>query len=155
MGAGRTELARFRGLTGISLSIACAILTAGIMLTMPETIVAIYTDDAEVKVIAISLLFMAAIFQLSDGVQITANGALRGMKDTFYPMLITMVVYWLFGLPLSWYLGFTRGFGPQGLWMGLVASLTLAAIWLVWRFLHLNRGLAGSRRSNNSNQRAA
>ena len=118
--------------------------TASIMLLLPEAIGAICTDDAEVRTVAIGLLFMAAIFQLSDGIQITANGALRGMKDTFHPMLITLVVYWLFGLPLSWYLGFTRGFGPQGLWMGLVASLTLAAIWLVWRFLRLNRFLAAS-----------
>jgi MATE family multidrug resistance protein len=144
MGEGRQELARFRGLTGISLAIACTMLTASVMLLLPETIVAIYTDDAEVRTLAISLLFMAAIFQLSDGIQIAANGALRGMKDTFHPMLITLVVYWLFGLPLSWYLGFTRGFGPQGLWMGLVASLTLAAVWLVWRFLHLSRFLAAS-----------
>ncbi len=141
MGEGRQQLARFRGLTGISLAVACTMFTASIMLLLPESIVAIYTDDAEVRTIAIGLLFMAAIFQLSDGIQITANGALRGMKDTFHPMLITLVVYWLFGLPLSWYLGFTRGFGPQGLWMGLVASLTLAAIWLVWRFLRLNRFL--------------
>jgi len=145
MGEGRQELARFRGLTGISLAIACTMFTASIMLLLPEAIVAIYTDDAEVRAVAIGLLFMAAIFQLSDGIQITANGALRGMKDTFHPMLITLVVYWLFGLPLSWYLGFTRGFGPQGLWMGLVASLTLAAIWLVWRFLRLNRFLAISK----------
>ena len=144
MGEGRRELARFRGLTGISLAVACSMFTAGIMFLLPEAIVAIYTNDAAVSVIAVSLLFMAAIFQLSDGIQITANGALRGMKDTFYPMLITMAVYWLFGLPLSWYLGFTRGFGPQGLWVGLVASLTLAAIWLVWRFLHLNRFPAAS-----------
>jgi len=144
LGEGRQGLVRFRGLTGISLAVACTLLTASIMLLLPEAIVAIYTEDAQVKTIAVSLLFMAAVFQLSDGIQIAANGALRGMKDTFHPMLITLVVYWLFGLPLSWYLGFTRGFGPQGLWMGLVASLTLAAIWLVWRFLHLNRLLAKS-----------
>ncbi len=144
LGANRPEIVRFRGLTGISLAMFCTLLTAGIMLLLPEAIVAIYTNDAEVRTIAIDLLFIAAIFQLSDGIQIAANGALRGMKDTFHPMLITMVVYWLFGLPLSWYLGFTHGFGPQGLWMGLVASLTLAAIWLVWRFLHLNRLLEES-----------
>ena len=145
MGEGRQELARSRGLTAISLAVACSMFTAGIMFLLPEAIVAIYTNDAGVRVLAIGLLFMAAVFQLSDGIQITANGALRGMKDTFHPMLITMAVYWLFGLPLSWYLGFTRGFGPQGLWVGLVASLTLAAVWLVWRFLHLNRFLASSR----------
>ncbi len=142
MGEGLHRQVKFRGLTGISLAIACTLLTASVMLLLPEAIVAIYTDDVEVRNIAVSLLFMAAIFQLSDGIQIASNGALRGMKDTFQPMLVTVAVYWLFGLPLSWYLGFTRGFGPQGLWMGLVASLTLAAIWLVWRFLYLNRHLA-------------
>ena len=73
--------------------------TAGIMFLLPERIMAIFTNDAKVSTLAVSPLFMAAIFQLSDGIQITANGTLRGMKDTFYPMLITMAVYWLLGLP--------------------------------------------------------
>ena len=101
------------------------------MLLLPDYIVSIYSDDADVGRMAVSLLFMAAIFQLSDGIQVSAAGALRGVKDTLYPLLVSVVAYWLIGLPFSYYLGISQQFGPQGLWMGLVASLTLAAGWLV------------------------
>lgn len=138
LGEGRAWLVRFRGLVGIGFAAACMTLTASVLFLFPEEIVAVYTRDEEVRELAIKLLLMAAIFQLSDGIQISANGALRGMKDTFHPMMITLVVYWFLGLPLSWYLGFTRNIGPEGLWMGLVAGLTLSAIWLVWRFLRLS-----------------
>ncbi len=141
LGEGRTWLVRFRGLVGIGFAAACMTLTASVLFLFPQEIVAVYTNDPQVRDLAVKLLLMAAIFQLSDGIQISANGALRGMKDTFYPMMITLVVYWLWGLPLSWYLGFSRQIGPQGLWMGLVAGLTLSAIWLVWRFLRLTRRL--------------
>lgn len=138
MGTGNSTMARFRGSAGISLAALCMFGTASIMLIFPNLIVSIYTDDTAVREMAVSLLLMAAIFQLSDGIQVSAAGALRGMKDTVYPMLATFVIYWVFGLPLSYYLGFTRAFGPQGLWFGLIASLTVAAVWLVWRFSRLS-----------------
>ena len=109
------------------------------MLLFPEQVVSIYSDDTEVAGLAVQLLFMAAIFQLSDGIQVSAAGALRGMKDTLFPMLASVVVYWFFGLPVSYYLGFSQQFGPQGLWAGLVASLTFSALWLVWRFQRISR----------------
>jgi MATE family multidrug resistance protein len=144
IGEGRAGLVRFRGLVGIGFAAACMMVTASVLFLLPEQIVAIYTRDAAVRTLAVQLLFMAAVFQLSDGIQISANGALRGMKDTLFPMGITLGVYWLMGLPLSWYLGFERHIGPQGLWMGLVAGLTLSAVLLVWRFLALSRHPAGS-----------
>ena len=88
---------------------------------------------------AAGLLLMAALFQLSDGIQVSAAGALRGVKDTLFPLLISVVAYWFVGLPFSYYLGISQQFGPQGLWLGLVASLTLAAFLLVWRFLQVSR----------------
>ncbi len=144
LGEGRAWLVRFRGLVGIGFAAACMMLTAIILFVFPRQIVSVYTQDAQVRELAVQLLFMAAIFQLSDGIQISANGALRGMKDTFYPMVVTLIVYWLLGLPLSWYLGFVEEIGPRGLWMGLVAGLTLSAFWLVWRFLHLTRRLSAA-----------
>ena len=81
---------------------------------------------------------MAAIFQFSDGIQVSAAGALRGMKDTLYPMVISIVVYWFVGLPISYYFGITHDYGPQGLWLGLIAGLTIAAIWLSWRFRRIS-----------------
>ncbi len=144
IGEGRGALVRFRGLVGIGFAASCMMLTASVLFLLPEQIVAIYTRDAAVQALAVQLLFMAAMFQLSDGIQISANGALRGMKDTLFPMGVTLGVYWLMGLPLSWYLGFVREIGPRGLWMGLVAGLTLAAILLVWRFLLLSRRAASA-----------
>lgn len=139
LGEQRPLDARFRGLAGISLAGMCMFATASIMLLLPDYIVSIYSDDADVGRMAVSLLFMAAIFQLSDGIQVSAAGALRGVKDTLYPLLVSVVAYWLIGLPFSYYLGIRQQFGPQGLWMGLVASLTLAAVWLVWRFLRVSK----------------
>ncbi len=139
LGEQKAREARFRGMAGISLAAMCMFGTASTMLLFPELIVSIYTQDVAVGNMAVSLLFMAAIFQLSDGIQVSAAGALRGMKDTLYPMLASFVVYWFFGLPVSYYLGIRQEFGPQGLWMGLVASLTLAAVWLVWRFQRISK----------------
>ena len=139
LGEQRPLDARFRGLAGISLAGMCMFATASIMLIFPDWITSIYSKDAAVTEMAVSLLFMAAIFQLSDGIQVSAAGALRGVKDTLFPLLVSFVVYWFVGLPFSYYLGISQQFGPQGLWMGLVASLTLAALWLVWRFLRVSR----------------
>lgn len=141
LGEGRGYLVRFRGLAGIGFAAGCMMLTGTLLFLFPEAIVSVYTEDEGVHALAVQLLFMAALFQLSDGVQISANGALRGMKDTLYPMSVTLIVYWLLALPFSWYLGFELQTGPRGLWLGLVAGLTLAALWLVWRFLALSRPL--------------
>jgi MATE family multidrug resistance protein len=126
--------ARFRGVAGISLAALCMFFTATILVVFPDMVVAIYTNDNEVAEMAKGLLLMAAIFQLSDGIQVSAAGALRGMKDTLYPMVISVVVYWLIGLPISYYFGISQNYGPQGLWLGLIAGLTIAAFWLSWRF---------------------
>ncbi len=131
--------ARFRGFAGISFAGLCMFATASLMLLFPDFIVSIYSNDADVGAMAISLLFMAAIFQLSDGIQVSAAGALRGLKDTLFPLMVSVVAYWFVGLPVSWYLGINRQFGPQGLWLGLVVSLTLAAVWLVWRFRRVSK----------------
>lgn len=120
--------ARHRGYVGIFLATSCMIITALVMVTLPDLITGMYTDDSAVQDIAISLLYMAAIFQISDGLQVSSYGALRGLKDTAVPMVVNFVAYWLVGLPLGYYLGLIRGVGPQGLWIGLIAGLTIAAI---------------------------
>ena len=66
-------------------------------------------------------------------------GALRGLKDTRFPVLVTFAAYWLVGLPLAWALGIAQALGPQGLWVGLVAGLTLAAVLLSLRFWRISR----------------
>ena len=131
--------ARFRGFAGIIFAAKFMFATASLMLIFPDFIVSIYSNDTDVGAMAISLLFMAAIFQLSDGIQVSAAGALRGLKDTLFPLMVSVVAYWFVGLPVSWYLGINHHFGPQGLWLGLVVSLTLAAVWLVWRFRRVSK----------------
>jgi MATE family multidrug resistance protein len=105
------------------------------MFFFPEVIVAMYTDDPAVTSLALSLLFLAAIFQLSDGLQIAAAGCLRGYKDTRIPMAINVVAYWLIGLASGYYLAFEAGMGPTGMWIGMILGLTVAAVLLTSRFL--------------------
>ena len=73
-----------------------------------------------------ALLVYAAWFQFPDGIQALANGALRGLKDTFVPALVTTIAYWGVGFPVGWWLGLHRGLGAPGLWIGFIAGLTAA-----------------------------
>lgn len=135
LGAGRWRQARFAGLVGMGLGTAVMTVSAAVMVLAPGSVVAIYTGDPPVMALAVQLLGMAAIFQLADGLQVTALGALRGIQDTTWPMAASMVAYWLVGLPLAWYLGLAQAYGPRGLWVGLVVGLFLAAVTLTLRFL--------------------
>ena len=88
---------------------------------------------------AVGLVMLAALFQLSDGLQISAVGALRGMKDTFVPMLVNIIAYWVIGLPVGYLLGIYYEQGARGFWVGLIAGLTAAAIFHNIRFYALTR----------------
>ncbi|MBA3563332.1 MAG: MATE family efflux transporter [Gammaproteobacteria bacterium] len=134
IGRGQLDYARFLGYTGIGLCACVMAASAVFMLVFKDAIVGLYTSDEAVANIAVSLLFVAAIFQISDGLQVGAAGALRGFKDTRVPMLLNFFSYWLVGFPLAWYLGLVAGLGPQAVWIGLVAGLSVAAILLTWRF---------------------
>jgi len=101
----------------------------------------LFNDEIEVQKIVASLLLIAALFQLSDGIQVVALGALRGMKDVNIPTIITLVCYWLIGLPSSYAFAFIFGFGVQGVWYGLTIALTLAAISLFLRFNYVSKRL--------------
>ena len=93
-----------------------------------------YTDAVAVGTLAVSLLFYAAIFQYPDGIQMVMAGALRGYKDTRAPMLYTVVAFWIVGMTLGYTLTFNRGVGPAGMWVGMIAGLTVAAALMLWRF---------------------
>lgn len=144
-GAGDLIQVRVVGVLGMGMSVLVMAISAMIILIIPDKIVAIYTSEPAVAELAMQLLFMAALFQLSDGLQVSAVGALRGLKDTAHPMLITFLAYWVVGLPLAWLLGIDRALGPQGLWVGLILGLTVAAILLSIRFHVLTRKLIGHR----------
>jgi MATE family multidrug resistance protein len=126
--------ARFRGMAGLALTTLTQSLSATIMLLFPAAIAAIYTNDPQVSSVAVSLLFYAAIFQLSDGAQAAAAGALRGIKDTRTPMVVIILAYWALGIPMSWWLGIELGQRGEGIWIGLIVGLTVAAAGLALRF---------------------
>lgn len=139
IGKQKMHEARRRGYVGIALATGFMSLTAVIMYLFPDLITSMYTQDAQVQNVAISLLYMAAIFQISDGLQVSGYGALRGLKDTTIPMIVNFIAYWMVGLPLGYYLGIIQQIGPQGLWMGLIAGLTIAAILHNIRFYLLTK----------------
>ncbi len=93
-----------------------------------------YTQDPAVVAGAAALLVVATIFQISDGVQATALGALRGIQDVRVPTAITFVAYYVIALPLEWYFGHVLGWGAVGVWSALAVGLTVSAGWLSLRF---------------------
>ena len=139
LGAGDRAGARLAGLTGIGLCMCFEVLSALSMLLIPGLIVSVYTRDPAVAAIAVSLLYMGAVMQLSDGLQVSAMGALRGYKDTRVPMLITVVAYWGVGFPLAWVFGIPLHLSPAMIWAGFLAGLTVAAVLLTARFLKQSR----------------
>jgi len=98
-------------------------------------------DNTEVIAIAAKLLLVAAVFQISDGIQVVVLGALRGLQDVKIPMYITFVAYWVIGFPISYYLGEYTELKATGVWIGLWAGLTAAALFLYIRFHYLTNRL--------------
>ena len=98
-------------------------------------------DNTEVVSIASKLLIAAAIFQISDSIQVVVLGALRGLQDVKIPTIITFISYWLIGFPVSWHFGKADALGSFGIWLGLLAGLTTAAILLYIRFNYLTKKL--------------
>ena len=141
LGGNDLRAARFSGLTGIGLSGLFMAAMAVLIFAGHHAIAGFYTGDPAVAVVAAGLLRLAALFQISDGLQVGALGALRGLKDTRIPMLIVVVAYWLIAFPLGWLLGVRGGFGPAGPWVGLIAGLTSAAVLLNLRFWRLSARL--------------
>lgn len=101
----------------------------------------IYIDHETVVNTAASLLLIAGLFQLSDGFQVVVLGALRGLQDVKIPTFITFIAYWVVGFPISFVLGKVMGFGSQGIWVGLLAGLTVSAVLLYMRFNYLSNKL--------------
>ena len=107
---------------------------ATVFLTMPRVLIRGFTTDAAVTQIGVGLLFVAAVFQLFDGLQGVATGALRGLGDTRTAMIWNLAAHWFFGLPLGYLMCFHWGFGVAGLWWGLSAGLMICgvALLVVW-----------------------
>ena len=133
-----------RGWVALTLGAAFMSVTAVVFWLFPRPLVDLFLDlnapaSAPVVELATSLLAFAAVFQIADGTQVIATGALRGLKDTRVPMLIAGLCYWGVGFTGSAVLAFPLGFGSQGVWAGLVLGLFAAAALMVWRFQQRHR----------------
>lgn len=134
------------GYAGMALSLIFMSCTALLFLLAPNFIVSIYMDTNDPTNTAtvlqvVSLLGIAALFQLFDGLQATALGALRGLKDTRIPMVLGFIAYWVIGMPTGLGLGFGLGMGPEGFWWGLVIGLLAASIMFTHRFVRMTNQL--------------
>ncbi len=138
---GRSNLVDIKnaGFYGIALVLVTQVISVLIILLGGGFVVSLYTEDKIVHEITMGLLLLAAIFQLSDGIQAAAAGALRGIKDMNFIMLSNVFSFWALGLAASWYLCFKLGYGVKGLWMGLIVGLTAAAVLNVGRFWYKTR----------------
>ena len=123
--------AKRAGWVGIGLGAGFMTLAAVVFWTVPAFMAGAYTNDAEVVAMASSLLVIGAFFQLFDGIQAVATGALRGLGDTRTPMLAHVICYWAIGLPLGWWLTYPQGLGARGFWIGLSLALILIGIILL------------------------
>jgi MATE family multidrug resistance protein len=144
-GAGRPAEARRAGFTAIAMAAAFMGMTALAMLLIPRAIVGLYLGAASAAVpLAASLLRIAGAFQVFDGIQAVAGGALRGLKDTRVPMLLATLGYWGIGFWLGRYLAFAAHLGAVGLWWGLCVGLGFVAVTLTVRFASASRHSAAA-----------
>lgn len=134
IGRGDHAGARFAGLVGMGTCTGFMGLAAIVLVLGRGPIASLYTEDAAVASLAMSLLIMAAIFQLSDGLQVGAAGALRGIKDTRVPMFYTVFAYWVIGFPTALAFSLWFDLGPRWIWAGLIVGLSIAAVALSLRF---------------------
>jgi MATE family multidrug resistance protein len=122
------------GWTALALGAGFMTVAATIFVSVPHWIVRAFTSEAGLLAAGVSLLYVAAVFQLFDGVQVVAIGALRGAGDTRTPMIWNFVGYWVLGLPVGYYLCFVTGYGVVGLWLGLSLGLIIVGtiLLVVW-----------------------
>lgn len=138
-GAGDLSAVRWSAGAGYAIVLLSQTGSALLMLFGGAAIAHFYTHDAAIASLATTLLLYAAAFQYPDGIQALSAGALRGLKDTFWPMLITWGSYWGLGMSLGWWLGVRHGQGAPGMWWGLILGLTASALLLASRFYRLAR----------------
>jgi MATE family multidrug resistance protein len=139
LGAGRAADARTAGFAGIAMSAMFMAMSALVLLVFRDQIIKFYTDDTVVTGIALSLLLVAAIFQVADGVQISAAAALRAYKDTAFPMGINIFAFWVVAFPLAYLAAITYRLPANQIWVAFIAGLGVAAVLLTWRFNRLSR----------------
>ena len=134
MGAGDQQRAGTAGWTAILLGVGFMSVAAASFVLVPRSLLGLFTHEEQVLQLGSSLLLVAAVFQLFDGIQGVTTGALRGIGDTRTPMITNLAGHWLLGLPVGYSLCFIVGYGVIGLWIGLSVGLTVVGIILlaVW-----------------------
>ncbi|MFO0658436.1 MAG: MATE family efflux transporter [Polyangiaceae bacterium] len=138
IGAGDQHSARRAGITGITLTGIYMSGCALVFLLIPRPLAALFTPQEAVIDIAVALLFVSAAFQIADGVQGAAAGALRGAGDSKFASWANIVCHWMIGLPIGCICCFYLGMGARGMWWGLSAGLFVVAAVSVIRFLKLS-----------------
>ena len=128
LGAQDREEAVRAGWIAMALGLAAEVCSASVFLLIPRQIARLYTADARVVAVSVSLFAIAAGFQVFDGLQTVATGALRGWGDTKSSMVWNLGAYWGVGLPVGWWLGFRMGWGVAGIWDGLWLALVLTGV---------------------------
>lgn len=151
-GAGDAGWIARAGWTGIGLGTSFVVVAAVLFVTIPRTLVGFFVDvqdeaNVEVLRLATTFLVVAAAFQIVDALQALGAGALRGLKDTRWPMIMAAFGYWAIGFPVAWILGFHLDFQGVGVWLGLAAGLTATALLMIGRFALRDRFGIGMRRA--------
>ncbi|EJV0518904.1 multidrug efflux MATE transporter MdtK, partial [Salmonella enterica] len=143
LGQGSTLDAQTAARTGLSVGVCMAVVTAIFTVTLRKHIALLYNDNPEVVSLAAQLMLLAAVYQISDSIQVIGSGILRGYKDTRSIFFITFTAYWVLGLPSGYILALTDlvvdRMGPAGFWMGFIIGLTSAAVLMMLRMRYLQR----------------
>jgi MATE family multidrug resistance protein len=139
IGKGNQKSMREAGMVVFGMVLVFMFTSAVLFVVFRYTLPTFYIDNTEVIQISASLLVIAGLFQLSDGVQVVGLGVLRGMEDVKFPTIITLIAYWVLGLPLGYYLAFELEMGAQGIWYGLLIGLSITAVVLFFRFNALSK----------------
>ena len=144
VGAGDRARASAAGWTAILLATLFMVVSGLTFVLVPQQLIRLFSTDPRVLSVGTSLLFLAAVFQLFDGIQGVITGTLRGLGDTRTAMVVNLVAHWLVGLPISYLLCFVAGWGVWGLWIGLSLGLIVTGVILFWvwtmKIAHYVRG---------------
>jgi MATE family multidrug resistance protein len=153
-GIGRNSLASARqaGLLTFAMGVSWLVLLIAVPLKYPEPLVRIFLEESDpgfsqVLSLTTQLLYLAAFFQIFDGLQVMASLALRGLKDTIVPLWCAALGYWVFGVGGGWFLAFPLGMGAHGLWWGMAVGLTVTGSLLAVRFVVLTARMAENDKS--------
>jgi multidrug resistance protein, MATE family len=136
IGARDRARASAAGWTAILLGTGFMLASGLAFVLAPESLIGLFSRDPDVLRVATSLLLLAAVFQLFDGIQGVITGTLRGIGDTRTPMVVNLGAHWLIGLPISYTLCFVLGWGVYGLWVGLSLGLIIVGVILLWVWTH-------------------